>query len=565
MTNTKRSWSFFLAAFLFVAAVSLSAGRPAAGFRSDEGLAAKIDALLDKTYKTGEPGAALLVKKDGRILHRKGYGTADLELGIPVDPDMSFRLGSITKQFTSVCILMLEERGKLSIKDPIDKYLPDYPMQGKTISIENLLTHTSGVVDYTSLSEWMPLWRKDMSVAEIIALFKDKPLDFAPGEHWRYSNSGYILLGAIIEKASGETYEDFVRKNIFEPLGMKHSYYGSAMRVLPRRIPGYGLDRNGFANAPYISMTQPYAAGSLLSSVDDLALWNEALLSNTLIKKESLARAWTPFKLNDGTNSGYGYGWEISDYEGHRLIEHGGGIMGFSTYGMLFPDDRISIVLLTNSAIENRSPAPFAEKVADLVLGVTRKELKSVTLGEKDLAPLPGLYIDWQKATISISREGTKIYAQSTGGLKRELAALSPLEFAFTDRPTRLTFEKSAAGEITGLTVRGRVGVPGQFVRIGKAPAAERKVAAVDPKIYDRYAGEYAFTPDFVFVLTIEDGRLMAQATGQPKIELFPESETRWFLKVVDAQVEFQLDGAGKVTGLVLTQGGKNIPAKKTK
>jgi hypothetical protein len=128
-----------------------------------------------------------------------------------------------------------------------------------------------------------------------------------------------------------------------------------------------------------------------------------------------------------------------------------------------------------------------------------------------------------------------------------------------------LTFEKSAAGEITGLTVRGRVGVPGQFVRIGKAPAAERKVAAVDPKIYGRYAGEYAFTPDFVFVLTIEDGRLMAQATGQPKIEIFPESETRWFLKVVDAQVEFQLDGAGQVTGLILTQGGKNIPAKKTK
>ncbi len=563
MTNLRRVFFISLAAILIFSAGN--AARSSTARPGDEALAAKIDALLDKTFKIGEPGAALLVKKDGRVLVRRGYGTADLELGIPVEPDMSFRLGSITKQFTAVSILILEERGRLSVQDPVEKYLPDFPTQGRTITIENLLTHTSGIVDYTSLAEWLPLWRKDMSVADVIALFKDKPPDFAPGEHWKYSNSGYILLGAIIEKASGETYEDFVQKNIFDPLGMKHSYYGSASRVLPRRIPGYGRDHSGFFNAPYISMTQPYAAGSLLSSVDDLALWNEALLANTLVKKESLDRAWTPFKLNDGTSTGYGYGWSISDDQGHRLIEHGGGIMGFSTDGMLFPEDRALIVLLTNSAIEDRAPAPFAEKIADLVLGIAPKEIKAVPLGEKDLSPLLGVYADWEKTKISISREGTQVFAQTSGGAKREIVALSPVEFAYLDRPTRLTFEKNAAGEIVGLTVRGRAEMPGKFVRTAAPLPSERKAAAVDPKIFGRYAGEYTFTPDFIFTVTVEDGKLMAQATGQPKVQLFPESETLYFLKVVDAQVEFQVDAAGNATGLVLTQGGQKIPAKKTK
>jgi CubicO group peptidase (beta-lactamase class C family) len=547
---------------LFV--LSLSAARLGAQSPA-EGLTAKIDALLEKTYKAGEPGAALLIKKDGRILHRKGFGTADLELGLPVAPDMSFRLGSITKQFTAVAILMLEEQGKLSVKDPVDKYLPDFPTPGKTITIENLLTHTSGVVSYTALPEWLPLWRKDMSVAELIGLFKDKPLEFGPGEHWKYSNSGYVLLGAVIEKAAGLTYESFIQKNIFEPLGMTHSYYGSASRVLPWRIPGYDAEGKAFVNAPYISMTQPYAAGSLLSSVDDLVLWYEGLLSGKLIKRESLERAWTPFKLNDGSNTGYGYGWAVSDYRGHRLIEHGGGIMGFSTYGMLFPGDRTLILLLTNSAIAGRDPEPFAVQIADLVLGLAPPEMKPVVLAEADLAPLAGIYADWEKNEVTVVREGASLFAQMPGGSKRALLPLGRLEFAIQDRPTRLVFERKGGGPAESVNTVARNGVGTRFERTAKTPPAERRVAAVDPKILSRYPGEYALAPTFSIVVTLENGRLMTQPTGQPKIEIFPESETRFFLKVVDAQIEFQVDGEGKATGLVLTQGGRKMPAKKTK
>ena len=196
-----------------------------------------MDELLSKRYPPNEPGAAVIVVKDGKNVLRKGYGMADLELGVKVEPDMVFRLGSVTKQFTSAAILMLAERGKLSVTDDITKFLPDYPTKGRAITVEHLLTHTSGIKSYTSLPAWPGLWRKDMTVAEMIDLFKNEPADFAPGEQWLYNNSGYTLLGAIIEKVSGQTYEEFVRKNIFEPLGMTHSYYGSTLRVIPRRVP----------------------------------------------------------------------------------------------------------------------------------------------------------------------------------------------------------------------------------------------------------------------------------------------------------------------------------------
>jgi len=295
---------------------------------SDKDLSAQIDKLLSDVYKPGQPGGAVLVKKQGKVILQKGYGLANLELNVPIEPDMIFRIGSITKQFTGVAILMLAEEGKLSLQDEITRFLPDYPTQGKKITIEHLLTHTSGIKSYTELPEWLPLQRKDMTVGEIIDLFKNQPMEFAPGEWWKYCNSGYILLGAVIEKASGKMYADFLQDRIFGPLGLKNSLYDSTSRIIPRRVPGYAKGNAGYENAPYLSMSQPYAAGSLASSVDDLAAWTESLLAGKLLKRETLERAFTPYKLKDGLDTKYGYGWCASDYEGHRLIEHSGGIHG---------------------------------------------------------------------------------------------------------------------------------------------------------------------------------------------------------------------------------------------
>jgi CubicO group peptidase (beta-lactamase class C family) len=268
---------------------------------------AKINAFLEKIYPANEPGAAVLAVKNGKIILRKGYGMANLELGIPIKPEMVFRIGSITKQFTAVAIMKLVEEGKLSVTDDIKKYLPDYPTHGHKITIHHLLNHTSGIKSYTSMPDWPPLMRKDMTLKELIDFFKNQPMDFAPGERFLYSNSGYILLGAIIEKVSGKSYEAYMDENIFKPLNMSGSYYGSPSRIIPLRAFGYEKDKSQITNASYLSMTQPYAAGSLLSTVDDLHRWYQALEAGKVLSQKSLEQMYTPTKLNNGKTQNYGY------------------------------------------------------------------------------------------------------------------------------------------------------------------------------------------------------------------------------------------------------------------
>ncbi len=558
----KRPFALTIAIALALAAATQVLSAQPAG---REDLMNKIDAVMSEVYKPGQPGAAIIVRKSGEVIFRKGYGLADIELQIPVEPDMVFRLGSITKQFTAVSILMLAEQGKLGLQDEITKFLPDYPTQGRKITVEHLLTHTSGIQSYTDLAEWLPLWRKDFTPKELIDLFKDKPMQFEPGEHWAYNNSGYILLGAIIEKVSGKTYEAFVDANIFKPLGMKQSYYGSAERIIPRRIPGYQMGQGGFVNAPYLSMTQPYAAGSLLSTVDDLAIWNDAVFSGKLVKKEWLDKAFTPYKLKNGESTGYGYGWFVSEYQGHRTIEHGGGINGFSTYEMALPDDGVYLAILTNSTIAARGPEPRTVKVAGLVLGIPEPERKAVSLAVEDLDPLTGVYVDGRKEERYITREGDTLYSQRRGQGKFQILAASPAEFFFKDNPSRVRFIKDPSGAVTGLRVEARYGPAQIYAKTAKPLPSPRKVAAVDPKIYDLYVGEYELNPGFSITLLRRGDKLISQATGQPEVELFPESETRFFLKVTDAQVDFVKDAGGRVTGLVLHQGGMDLPAKKVK
>jgi CubicO group peptidase (beta-lactamase class C family) len=551
---------------LFIA-ITLAAAAPALpAQRSDrEDLAKKIDAVMSEVYKPGQPGAAIIVRKNGETIFRKGYGMADLELGVLVAPDMVFRLGSITKQFTAVAVLSLAEQGKLGLQDEITKFLPDYPNQGRKITVEHLLTHTSGIQSYTDMPEWLPLWRKDFTLKELIDLFKNKPMQFEPGDRWAYNNSGYILLGAIIEKVTGESYEQFVDGHIFKPLGMKGSYYGSTERVIPRRIPGYQLGKGGFVNAPYLSMTQPFAAGSLLSTVDDLAVWSDAVFSGKLVKKEWIDKAFTPYKLKTGESTGYGYGWFAADFGGHRSIEHGGGINGFTTYEMTLPEDRIFLAVLTNSAIEGRDPEPRAVKIAWLTLGLPAPEKKAVKLEAKNLDPLLGVYAGETKQEFYISRDGDKLFAQRQGGAKNELFAASPTEFFTGDNPARILAVKDAAGNVTGIRIEARIGPARIFAKTTRPIPSPRKVAALDPKVYDRLAGDYELAPDFIITILRRGDKLISQATGQPEVELFPESETRFFLKVVDAQVDFVSDASGRVTGLVLHQGGQDLPAKRIK
>jgi len=390
-------------------------------------------------------------------------------------------------------------------------------------------------------------------------------MDFAPGERWLCNNSGYILLGAVIEKVSGQSYEDFVRTKIFEPLGMKNSYYDRTERVIPRRVKGYQQNAGTFQNAPYLSMSQPYAAGSLASNVDDLAIWNSALWTGKLVKKQSLAKAHTAQILKDGRGTAYGYGWSLGSCQGHRSVEHGGGIHGFATYVLSLPDDDIYAAILTNgSAGPGTSPEDLAFRMAAIALGQPAAEPEAITLRPEQVDRCTGVYAIDDKERSTITREGAQLYSQRSGGEKRAVYPVSETEFFFRGSTTRLVFLPDASGRITLVQTRPRVGMMEEAKRI-EEKIVERAEVPVSPAILERYVGTYELAPTFKLTVTLENGNLMTQATGQAKVQVFPETATKFFLKVTNAQIEFLVDEAGNIGSLKPYQGGHTMSARKVK
>jgi D-alanyl-D-alanine carboxypeptidase len=440
------------AAALLVAA-GLSTQAPLVRAEAPTALAVEVDKVLAAAYRPTDPGAAVIVVKDGQTILRKGYGMASLELGVPVRPEMVFRLGSITKQFTAAAILMLAQQGKLAVDDDLTKFLPDYPAGGRRVTIEHLLTHTSGIKSYTGMPEFWKTQGLDASVSEMIEFFKKEPFEFEPGEQWKYNNSGYFLLGAIIEKVSGQPYGEFVEKNIFAPLRMSHSFYGDNEPIIEGRVPGYGRSGEGALNSTYLSMKKPYAAGSLLSSVDDLARWDASLYTDQLLTPESKRRLFTPYVLKDGKNTHYAYGFGIEEYEGRPLVAHGGGINGFQTYALRLPEDRVFVALLSNREWDP-GPDYFARKVGALAIGRPLKEPVAVVLPPSALDAVVGVYRIDANAVRTITREGTRIFAQRTGGDREEVFAESDLRFFYRDSFARLVFERDGGGRVARVVLR---------------------------------------------------------------------------------------------------------------
>lgn len=337
--------------------------------KDDKQLATDFDNLLSEQFKNLETGATALVARKGQIIYKKAFGMANLEYNIPMQMDNIFRIGSITKQFTAVAILQLMEKGKLSLQDSINKFIPDYPNQGYKITIEHLLTHTSGIRSYTNMKDFETKMTLDLKPTELIEFFKKEPMEFAPGTKWNYNNSGYFLLGYIIEKVSGKTYPQYIEENFFKPLGMNHSLYGSDLKIVNNRASAYEKDSTGFINAPYLNMNQPYAAGSIQSTVEDLFKWHQAVHAYKLVKKESLEKAFTKYKLTDGKETDYGYGWGLSDIQGSPTIGHGGGIPGFLTQSIYLPKEDVFVAVFSNCGCN--PPFEVSNKIATLAIGKT--------------------------------------------------------------------------------------------------------------------------------------------------------------------------------------------------
>lgn len=526
--------------------------------------AGRMETLLAKTFPAHLPGAAVIVVKDGKVLFRQARGMANLELNVPLQPDMLFRLGSITKQFTAAAIMLLAEQGKLSLQDPLTKFLPDYPVKGRLITVEHLLTHTSGIQSYTDMPGWMTgKIRNEMTLTELIDGFKNEPMQFLPGEKFRYNNSGYILLGAIIEKASGESYEQYLRQNIFTPLGMTSTCYGHNEPVISKRVTGYSGPAGSPVNAAYLSMTQPHAAGSLLSTLDDLARWDAALYTGKLLPAAALAKMWTPYQPKDGSAPGYGYGFSTGTLKGRPVIEHGGGIFGFSTYGLRLPGEKVYVAVLCNSDNPAAAPSFLAKKLAALAMGDPFPEPVFIELAPAQLEKYQGVYQIGPEVQRTVTVENGKLYTRRTGGARQEARPVSADEFYYENNFSHFRFVLDAQGRVTEMLMyqEGRT-EPERAAKTAELPPV-RKAAAADPALYTQFVGRYELTPGFILTVTREENRLFLQATGQDKFELFPETELKYFLQEVDARVTFVKDAAGKVNLLMLHQHGQNMPAKR--
>ncbi len=326
---------------------------------------ARIDKLLNEKFKANATGAVVLISKKGEPTYRKAFGLSNLELNVKMTPENRIQIGSMTKQFTAVSILMLVEQGKISLDDEITKFIPDYPTHGQKITVHHLLNHTSGIRSYTKIRKLFKIARNDLKPIELINFFKNEPMDFNPGEKFKYNNSGYIILGYIIEKISGLSYEEFIQQHIFDTLNMKGSSYNSHSKLLKNRASGYH-NRKGFQNAMYISYTLPYAAGSLTATIDDLNTWQKALTTNKLLSKETLQKAYINYTLNNGENIDYGYGWNIKTINNKVSYEHGGSIFGFKSMAVYIPSKETYVVILTNC--DCISPTQLTRDITKIVI-----------------------------------------------------------------------------------------------------------------------------------------------------------------------------------------------------
>ncbi|MBS1597787.1 MAG: serine hydrolase [Bacteroidetes bacterium] len=421
-----------------------------------------IDELLKVYSKQYAFNGSVLVAQKGNIILQKGYGYKNWSSHSLNDEKTIFQVGSITKQFTAVAILQLQQKKLLSVQDNIDKYVPGFP-NGDKITIEHLLTHTSGIPNYTNDNEFMKTGAlKAITPEKLIELFKNKPLEFAPGEKYNYSNSGYVLLGYIIEKITGKSYFSFIRENILQPLHMDHSGFDFKSLKNTDKATGYfKLTAKTNQPATIIDSSASYAAGALYTTVGDLFKWDRGLYTGQIIDTASLSQAFVPHKSN------YGYGWIIDSSYNKKILMHDGGIFGFESFVARIPEDETCIILLDNHQC-NQLP-----KIAE--------EINAI--------------IDNQ-----------------------------PYEFPLL-----------------------------------------RKEIDVAPSILKQYVGEYQLAPNINLSIYLEDGQLVAQVTGQGKVELYAERDNFFFTKIVKAQLEFFKDADGKVTRVTLSQDGQQVQGKKIK
>lgn len=549
--------------------------------------AAKIDALVQQYVANRQFNGSVLVAEKGQVIFKKGYGMANMEWNIPNAPDTKFRLGSVTKQFTATLIMQLVEKGKLKLAGNVTDYLPDYPKAtGDKITIHHLLTHTSGIPNYTSFPKFFETLSRDPVTPEgFTKKFDSMPLDFEPGTKFSYSNSGYFLLGAIIEKVTGKSYADVLAENILKPAQMSDTGYDLFSPILPKRATGYEKQGAKYINSPYLDMTIPYAAGSMYSTVEDLYRWDQALYTDKLLSASAKATMYTPFL------DYYAYGWGVNKAkigelkDSLLLIEHTGGINGFNTIISRLPKDKQLVVLLNNTGgaplsdirrnilrILYDQPIEAPKKpIADLLRQSVQSDPLEKTKQKFTAWKADKAYSVSEEAVNGVGyellRDGKTKEALTVFTLNAEAYPNSYNVYDSRGEAYKAIGDKAAAiqdyKKSIALNPRNNNGFA-MLKELGESVEAPKEVVvAVDSATLASYVGNYQLAPAFSITIIKKGNKLFGQATGQPMFELFAESKTKFFLKVVDAQVTFVSNDKGEVEQLVLHQNGQNMPGKR--
>jgi CubicO group peptidase (beta-lactamase class C family) len=375
-------------------AISLAGGSASAQQPSKDVVTTRVDSLAAEFLaRTHTPAISVAVLRGSDTVVMKGYGDASIELHRPATAATVYRIGSITKQFTSAEIMRLAERGKLSIDDPITKYLPDVPTHGQTITIRRLLNHTSGIHNYTAEPAWRSTWAQQLSPRQIVAFVDHDSLDFKPGDKWSYSNTNFVLLGMIIEKVTGETYANYLEHDLFKPLGLTQTSYCPSRPSDPTFADGYSIGSGPAKPAEFLDMTHPHGAGAICSTVRDLVKWQRALQGGRVVNAKSYALMTTPDTLNNGKPLTYGFGLATGRLGTHRQIGHSGGINGFTTASSYYPDDSVNVVVFSNA---DAGPDQLGFNISRVVFGLplvaAPKPVVAVTLPDSIRDKLPGIY-----------------------------------------------------------------------------------------------------------------------------------------------------------------------------
>ncbi|TGY89575.1 serine hydrolase [Marinicauda algicola] len=537
---------------------------PGAGDPPEETTAHYADELLRRTYSADGPGAAVLVARGDTILFRGARGEGDIQSHSQLHPNSVFRIGSVTKQFTAAAVLTLVEDGRVGLDDPLSRYLSDYP-NGDQITLRHLLNHTAGVRNFNNLPEYIDGIERDLTTSEIISLFRDESLVFLPGESWAYSNSGYVLLGAVIESVTGLAWHEYMAQRFFRPLGMSHTGYGHDPQFAALQVRGYRYDEDTVAPMLPMSMTQPHAAGALVSNVDDLLIWTRALHEGRILRSQSYQMMAVPEGAAAVEGVRYGFGlYEISIRQ-QRALRHGGRIFGFIASLTYLPGPDITVVVLENDDAHNgpEQADALTRRLVAHALDAPYPMPDAIPTEVASLEAAQGVYDFGDGVVRTIRLEAGRLTAQRNVGPRLQLTPIAADDFLYEDGFTRLQFDRDTTGAIVAARFFASgdgEGVSGVRISTGATPPPTG--LELPSAVMERFVGIYANSELSVSV-TLEGETLLAQIAGQPSFRLLAASPTLFDVEEAGASVEF-VPASGPVLEMVIRQNGRETVLART-